>query len=47
MKKNKKTIISSVLAMAGFGLLVGLGTGFIFDKLNIGGLIEVLSRFLS
>lgn len=47
MKNNKKTIISSVLAMAGFGLLVGLGTGFIFDKLNIGGLIEVLSRFLS
>ena len=47
MKKNKKTIISSVLAMAGFGLLVGFGSGFIFDKLNIGGLIEVLSRFLS
>lgn len=47
MKKNKKTIISSVLAMVGFGLLVGLGVGFIFNKLNIGGLIEVLSRFLS
>nr|WP_072536905.1 DUF3169 family protein [Anaerococcus mediterraneensis] len=47
MKNNKKTIISSVLAMAGFGLLVGFGSGFIFNKLNIGGLIEVLSIFLS
>ena len=47
MKNNKKTIISSVLALAGFGLLVGFGVGFIFNKLNIGGLIEVLSRFLS
>ncbi|WP_296113431.1 DUF3169 family protein [uncultured Anaerococcus sp.] len=47
MKNNKKTIISSVIALAGFGLLVGFGVSFIFDKLNIGGLIEVLSRFLS
>lgn len=47
MKNNKKTIISSVLTMAGFGLLIGFGVGFIFNKLNIGGLIEVLSRFLS
>ena len=47
MKKNKKTILASVLYMAGLGLLVGFGLGFIFDKLNIGGLIEVLSRFLS
>ena len=47
MKKNKKTFLASVLYMAGFGLLVGFGSGFIFDKLNIGGLIEVLSRFLS
>ena len=47
MKKNKKTFLTSVLYMAGLGLLVGLGVGFIFDKLNIGGLIEVLSRFLS
>lgn len=46
-KNNKKTILSSVLAMAGFGLLIGFGSGFIFDKLNIDGLIEVLSRFLS
>lgn len=47
MKKSKKTILFSILAMAGFGLLVGFGSGFIFDKLNIGGLIEVLSSFLS
>lgn len=47
MKNNKKTIISSVLAMSGFGFVVGFGSGFIFDKLNIGGLIEVLSSFLS
>ena len=47
MKKNKRTILSSILTMAGFGLVVGFGSGFIFDKLNIGGLIEVLSRFLS
>ena len=47
MKKNKKTFLASILAMVGFGLLVGFGSGFIFDKLNIGGLIEVLSRFLS
>src|SRR5574344_820918 len=47
MKKNKKTILASVLCMVGPGLLVGFGSGFIFDKLNIGGLIEVLSRFLS
>ena len=33
--------------MAGLGLVVGFGVGFIFNKLNIGGLIEVLSRFLS
>lgn len=47
MKKNKRTILSSILAMVGFGLVVGFGSGFIFDKLNIGGLIEVLSSFLS
>lgn len=47
MKKNKKTFLASILTMAGFGLLVGFGVGFIFNKLNIGGLIEVLSRFLS
>lgn len=47
MKKNNKTILSSVLAMAGFGLLVGFGTGFIFDKINVGGLVEVLNSFLS
>lgn len=46
MKKNKKTILASVLYMVGLGLLVGFGSGFIFDKLNIGGLIEVLSSFL-
>ena len=46
MKKNKKTILASVLYMVGLGLLVGFGLGFIFDKLNIGGLIEVLSSFL-
>lgn len=47
MKNNKKTILSSVLAMAGFGLLVGFGAGFIFNKLNVGGLVEGLNRFLS
>ncbi len=46
MKKNKKTILASVLCMVGLGLVVGFGSGFIFDKLNIGGLIEVLSSFL-
>ncbi len=45
--KNKKTFLTSVLYMAGLGLVVGFGVGFIFNKLNIGGLIEVLSRFLS
>lgn len=47
MKKNKKTFLTSVLYMVGLGLVVGFGVGFIFNKLNIGGLIEVLSRFLS
>lgn len=45
--KNKKTFLASVLYMAGFGLVVGFGVGFIFNKLNIGGLIEALSGFLS
>ena len=47
MKNNNKTILSSVIVMTVFGLVVGFGVGFIFNKLNIGGLIEVLSRFLS
>lgn len=47
MKKNKKTFLTSVLYMVGLGLVFGFGVGFIFNKLNIGGLIEVLSRFLS
>lgn len=47
MKNNIKTILSSVIVMTVFGLVVGFGVGFIFNKLNIGGLIEVLSRFLS
>ena len=47
MKNNIKTILSSVIVMTVFGLVVGFGVGFIFNKLNIGGVIEVLSRFLS
>ncbi|WP_297689724.1 DUF3169 family protein [uncultured Anaerococcus sp.] len=47
MKNNKKTFLSSLLAMAGFGLIVGFGAGFIFNKLNVGGLVEVLNSFLS
>lgn len=46
MKNNKKKFLVSVLYMAGLGLVVGFGAGFIFNKLNIGGLIEVLSSFL-
>lgn len=47
MKKNNKTFLASIFCLAGFGLVVGFGSGFIFNKLNIGGLIEVLSIFLS
>ena len=47
MKKNKKTFLASVLYMAGLGLVVGFGAGFIFRKLNISGLVEGLNRFLS
>ena len=47
MKKNNKTFLASIFCLAGFGLVVGFGSGFIFNKLNIGRLIEVLSIFLS
>lgn len=47
MKNNNKTILSSVIVMTVFGLLVGFGVGFIFDKINVGGLVEVLNSFLS
>ena len=47
MKNNKKTFLTNVLYMAGFGLLVGFGSSFIFNKLNVGGLVEGLNRFLS
>lgn len=46
-EEKKETFLTSVLYMVGLGLVVGFGVGFIFNKLNIGGLIEVLSRFLS
>lgn len=47
MKKNNKTFLASIFCLAGFGLVVGFGSGFIFNKLNIGRLIGVLSIFLS
>lgn len=47
MINNNKTILSSVIVMTVFGLLVGFGAGFIFDKINVGGLVEVLNSFLS
>lgn len=47
MKNNNKTILSSVIVMTVFGLLVGFGAGFIFDKINVGGLVEFLNSFLS
>ena len=47
MKNNNKTILSSVIVMTVFGLLVGFGADFIFDKINVGGLVEVLNSFLS
>lgn len=47
MKNNNKTILSSVIVMTVFGLLVGFGAGFIFEKINVGGLVEVLNSFLS
>lgn len=47
MKNNNKTILSSVIVMTVFGLLVGFGAGFIFDKINVSGLVEVLNSFLS
>lgn len=47
MKKNNKTFLASIFCLAGFGLVVGFGSGFIFNKLNISRLIEVLSIFLS
>lgn len=47
MKNNKKGFLASIFAMAGFGLLVGFGAGFVFRKLNIGGLVECLNSFLS
>ena len=45
MKKNKKTFLTSVLYMAGLGLVVGFGVGFIFNKLNIGGLLKFFLDF--
>lgn len=47
MRKNNKTFLASIFCLAGFGLVVGFGSGFIFNKLNIVRLIEVLSIFLS
>ena len=47
MKKHKKIGVSKLFIMAFVGAIVGFGSGFIFNKLNIGGLIEVLSSFLS
>ena len=47
MKKNNKTFLASIFCLAGFGLLVGFGAGFIFDKVNVSGLVEVLNSFLS
>lgn len=47
MEKNKKGVFVSLLILAGLGLIVGFGSGFIFDKLNIGGIVEALSVFLS
>lgn len=47
MGKNKKTFLASVLYMAGFGLPIGFGAGFIFNKLNVGGITNGLNSFLS
>lgn len=47
MSKNKKDVCFSILVLVSLGLIVGFGSGFIFDKLNIGGIVEALSSFLS
>lgn len=46
MNRNKKMTGKNIFLLSALGLVFGFGLGFIFDKLNIGGLIEVLSSFL-
>lgn len=47
MKKNNKTFLASIFCLAGFGLLVGFGAGFIFDKVNVSGLVEFINAFFN
>lgn len=47
MNNHKKIGVGQLFIMAFIGAIVGFGSGFIFNKLNIGGLVEVLSSFLS
>lgn len=47
MKNNKKIGFGQLFILAFVGAIFGFTLGYIFNKLNIGGLIEVLSRFLS
>lgn len=47
MKNNRKIGVSKLFILAFLGLIAGFGMGFIFNKLNIGGLTEIISTFLS
>ncbi|WP_311530987.1 DUF3169 family protein [uncultured Anaerococcus sp.] len=47
MKNNKKIGVSKLFILAFLGLIAGFGIGFIFNKLNIGGLTEIINTFLS
>lgn len=47
MKKNKKLSIKQIIILGVLGLFCGFALGYIFNKLNIGGLIEVTGLFLN
>lgn len=47
MKNHKKIGVSKLFIMAFVGAIIGFGSNLIFSKLNIVGLIETLSSFLS
>ena len=47
MKKHKKIGVGQLFILAFLGAIFGLALGFIFNKLNIGGLTETINTFLS
>ena len=46
MKNNKRLNIKQIIFLGLLGLFCGLALGFIFNKLDIGGLIKITSSFL-